>query len=107
MSSWAGHSVLGASPEYQKDSAQRDASRQTNTSRLANNTGFSPNPSTSAGQHRKYYLGARREVPQMPFPSDPFSRHFAGGQQPRIPRQQREKGLGSGVIVRPDGYIQS
>ncbi|MDQ3918038.1 MAG: DegQ family serine endoprotease, partial [Acidobacteriota bacterium] len=48
---------------------------------------------------------------QMPFMDDPMLRELFGdrlprggqGQQP--PRTEREEGLGSGVIVSPDGYI--
>jgi serine protease Do len=43
-----------------------------------------------------------------PFMMDPFFRQFFGdnfGRQPRTPSKQYERGLGSGVIVRPDGYI--
>jgi serine protease Do len=39
---------------------------------------------------------------------DPFFRQFFGDQFPhqfRMPREQRESSLGSGVIVSPDGYI--
>src|SRR5581483_365367 len=39
---------------------------------------------------------------------DPFFRQFFGdnfGRQSRTPRKQVEKSLGSGVIVKPDGYI--
>ncbi len=46
--------------------------------------------------------------PASPFFSDPFFRQFFGdefSQQFRIPRQQREHSLGSGVIVSADGYI--
>jgi serine protease Do len=39
-----------------------------------------------------------------PFLSDPFFRQFFGGPMMR-PRDQRESGLGSGVIVSPSGYI--
>ena len=39
-----------------------------------------------------------------PFLSDPFFRQFFGGQGMR-PRDQREEGLGSGVIISPSGYI--
>jgi serine protease Do len=45
------------------------------------------------------------KVPQMPLFNDPFFQQFFGGQAPQAPRQQREMGLGSGVIVSPDGYI--
>ena len=43
-----------------------------------------------------------------PFVMDPFFRQFFGddfGRQLRRPSKQYEKGLGSGVIVRNDGYI--
>lgn len=42
-----------------------------------------------------------------PFFNDPFWRRFFGDQfaQPGQPRSHREQGLGSGVIVSPDGYI--
>jgi serine protease Do len=38
---------------------------------------------------------------------DPFFRRFFGDQAPgdQAPQQRRERGLGSGVIVSPDGYI--
>ncbi|HEV2117165.1 MAG TPA: trypsin-like peptidase domain-containing protein, partial [Terriglobales bacterium] len=39
-----------------------------------------------------------------PFFNDPFFRQFFGGQMPQ-PRPQREKALGSGVVVSHDGYI--
>jgi len=39
-----------------------------------------------------------------PFFSDPMFRQFFGPQS-RIPREQREHALGSGVLVSPDGYI--
>jgi len=45
------------------------------------------------------------KVPQVPFFNDPFFQQFFGGQVPHFPQQQREMGLGSGVIVSPDGYI--
>lgn len=45
------------------------------------------------------------KVPQMPFFNDPFFQQFFGRQFPRMPQQQRERGLGSGVIVSADGYI--
>ena len=41
-------------------------------------------------------------------PSDPWFRQFFGddfGGQFNVPREQREQGLGSGVIVSPEGYI--
>ncbi len=51
-------------------------------------------------------------VGMMPGNMDPFFRQFFGdddgapfGSNGRAPRQQREQGVGSGVIVSPDGYI--
>jgi serine protease Do len=44
-------------------------------------------------------------VQQSPFFNDPFFRQFFGDFFPRIPREQRERALGSGVIVSADGYI--
>ena len=44
------------------------------------------------------------KAPQQPFFSDPFfGRFFGSPDQP--PPEQRQRGLGSGVIVSPDGYI--
>jgi S1-C subfamily serine protease len=43
---------------------------------------------------------------QSPLFSDPFFRQFFGdGSSSRVPREQRERSLGSGVIVNADGYI--
>jgi Do/DeqQ family serine protease len=41
---------------------------------------------------------------QSPFLDDPFFRQFFGDQF-NIPRERRERSLGSGVIVSPQGYI--
>ncbi len=40
-----------------------------------------------------------------PFSADPFFRQFFGGNGNSRPHAQRESGLGSGVIVDPNGYI--
>jgi serine protease Do len=47
------------------------------------------------------------KVQQSPFMMDPFFRQFFGDMFPQfgIPREQRERALGSGVIVSGDGYI--
>jgi serine protease Do len=53
----------------------------------------------------------KAEQRQFPFLDDPTLREFFGdrlprGQQPQQqPRTERQEGLGSGVIVSPDGYI--
>jgi len=54
--------------------------------------------------------GLSKEMPQG-MPMDPFFRQFFGnnfgGQfnMPQIPQEDRERSLGSGVIVSPEGYI--
>lgn len=42
--------------------------------------------------------------PAAPFQNDPFFRQFFGNQF-NVPRERRERSLGSGVIVSPEGYI--
>jgi serine protease Do len=46
-----------------------------------------------------------RAPQQYPFSNDPFFRYFFGAPQQRGPSEQREFGLGSGVIVSSEGYI--
>src|ERR1700730_16038818 len=45
------------------------------------------------------------KTPTEPSFGDPFFRHFFGDQSPQPPAERRQRGLGSGVIVSPDGYI--
>jgi serine protease Do len=45
------------------------------------------------------------KVQQSPFFNDPFFRQFFGDMFPQIPREERQRALGSGVIVSPDGYL--
>jgi len=49
----------------------------------------------------------RVENPMKPFEDDPFFRHFFGDQESNSRRspEQREQGLGSGVIIGTNGYI--
>ena len=44
---------------------------------------------------------------RSPFENDPMFREFFGDRMPRgqAPEERKQQGLGSGVIVRPDGYI--
>jgi serine protease Do len=49
-------------------------------------------------------IKASEQQGNNPFAADPFFRQFFGGPNAR-PRDQRERGLGSGVIVSPTGYI--
>jgi serine protease Do len=46
-----------------------------------------------------------KNTQMSPFLNDPFFQQFFGNIFPQIPREQRERALGSGVIVSPDGYI--
>ncbi len=50
-------------------------------------------------------IKASEQQGQNPFSADPFFKQFFGGQGQGKPRDQRERGLGSGVIVSPSGYI--
>ncbi|HWF48945.1 MAG TPA: DegQ family serine endoprotease [Bryobacteraceae bacterium] len=51
-------------------------------------------------------IKASQQQGENPFMNDPFFRQFFGGNgQMQRPRDQRESGIGSGVIVSPDGYI--
>ena len=42
---------------------------------------------------------------ENPFFSDPMFREFFGEQAPNAPRERKERGLGSGVIINQQGYI--
>src|ERR1051326_6452863 len=46
-----------------------------------------------------------RQPQQYPFMDDPFFRQFFGDRTPQQAPPQEREGLGSGVIVREDGYI--
>lgn len=46
-----------------------------------------------------------RQPQQFPFMDDPFFRRFFGERGQQTPNQPERQGLGSGVIVREDGYI--
>jgi Do/DeqQ family serine protease len=47
-----------------------------------------------------------RAAQQHPFMDDPMFREFFGQRMPNMPQTpRREEGLGSGVVVTPDGYI--
>ncbi len=50
-------------------------------------------------------IKASEQQGQNPFSADPFFRQFFGGQGGPRAHDQRERGLGSGVIVSSDGYI--
>jgi S1-C subfamily serine protease len=46
-----------------------------------------------------------RQPQQYPFTDDPFFRQFFGDRMPQMPTERRREALGSGVIVRQDGYV--
>lgn len=46
-----------------------------------------------------------RQPQQYPFMDDPFFREFFGDRAPQPAPEPRREGLGSGVIVRQDGYV--
>jgi serine protease Do len=51
-------------------------------------------------------VAARSKAAAMPDDMPDFFRHFFGDQMPQMQRQpQIEHGLGSGIIISPDGYI--
>lgn len=102
LTSWTGFSALGKShgvPIYisQTQAAERDAG--------PNTTGYAPILKPVLPAVVSITSSRVVKVPQQPFFNDPFFQQFFGGQMPSGPQQQRERGLGSGVIVSGDGYI--
>ena len=74
--------------------------------------------SSDSGVHHGYSAVVKRVLPAVVNISssktvrqntdlgvDPFFRQFFGDSFRNTPRERREKGLGSGVIVSPDGYV--
>jgi S1-C subfamily serine protease len=102
LTSTTGHTVFGASrtvPVY-IDQMQARAGGE-----LVNGMGFAPILQSALPAVVSITSSRLVKVPQMPFFNDPFFQQFFGGQPQRMPQQQRERGLGSGVIVSPDGYV--
>ena len=102
VTSLAGHPILGplhAAPVYISQAGGAESAGAANT------MGFAPvfKPALPA----VVSIASSRivKVPQTPFFNDPFFQQFFGGRFPQAPQQERERGLGSGVIVSPDGYI--
>ena len=102
VSAWAGHSVLGSTHEVPVYISQAGRSGDT---RNANSIGFAPVLKPALPAVVSITSSRIVKTPQSPFFNDPFFQQFFGGQMPRGPQQQRERGLGSGVIISPDGYI--
>jgi len=102
LTSWTGFSALGKShgvPIYisQTQAAERDAG--------SNTSGYAPVLKPVLPAVVSITSSRVVKVPEQPFFNDPFFQQFFGGQMPQGPEQQRERGLGSGVIVSGDGYI--
>jgi serine protease Do len=100
---WAGRPLPGLAHEVPIYISQSRGAAA--ASALGNTMGFAPlfKPALPA----VVSIASSRIVktPQMPFFNDPFFQQFFGRQFQQAPQQQRERGLGSGVIVSPDGYI--
>jgi serine protease Do len=101
-SSWSGHSVLGSTHEIPVYVGQGARAANDPTS---NPMGFAPLFKPALPAVVSITSSRVVKVPQSPFFNDPFFQQFFGGQFPNMPQEQREHGLGSGVIVSPDGYI--
>ena len=101
LTSWAGSTGLGSShvvPLYvSRDGAAGNAT--------PSGMGFAPILKPALTAVVSITSSRLIKVPQNPLFNDPFLQQFLGGQFPRGPQLQRERGLGSGVIVSPDGYI--
>ncbi len=102
ISSWSGHSVLGASSEIPVYISQTP---RAGDAAPANAMGFAPILKPDLAAVVSITSSRIVKVPQSPFFNNPFFQQFFGGQMPRGPEEEREKGLGSGVIISPDGYI--
>jgi len=99
ITSWSGHTVFGSSRGIPVYIGQKDGPG----TGYPNGDGFAPVLSPVLPAVVSITSSRIVTAPQSPFFNDPFFRHFFGGQAQ--PQQQREMGLGSGVIVSPDGYI--
>ena len=93
--------VLGSSPATPNAAASPNEKAAQNPNAL----GFAPVLKPALAAVVSITSSRMVKVPQSPFFNDPFFQQFFGGQMPSGPQQQREMGLGSGVIVTPDGYI--
>lgn len=99
---WAGHPAFGRSREIPVYISQSDGRGNAVS---ADSMGFAPMLKPALPAVVSIVSSRVVKVPQMPFFNDPFFQQFFGGQLPRNPRQERERGLGSGVIISPDGHI--
>ena len=100
LSSWAGHPILRSDSRNVPIFVARPIAKENESSNIPK--GFAPvlKPALPAVVN----ISSTRVVkpPQSPFFNNPFFGRFFGGQ---APAELRQRGLGSGVIVSPDGYI--
>ena len=101
VASWAGHPVVGGSrvPVYITQARGAEGAVS------GNGMGFAPLFKSALPAVVSITSSRVVKVPQNPFFNDPFFQQFFGGRGQRAPQEQRERGLGSGVIVSADGYI--
>ena len=110
VAAWAGHPVLGAQNIVPMFVARANGQPSDIT---ASGMGYASvlKPALSAVVNiasSKIVKTPGGGAPFGPFSNDPFFRQFFGDQffhGLQMPREQRERSLGSGVIVSPDGYI--
>ncbi len=102
VTSWSGGKVLGSSHAVPVYIAQ---DREISGAAGPNNTGFAAVLKPDLPAVVSISSSRMVKVPQSPLFNNPFFQQFFGGQIPQQPQEQRERGLGSGVIVSPDGYI--
>jgi serine protease Do len=102
IASWTGRTVLGAPREVPIYIGQ---TKVVSGSDSSNSMGFAPILQPALPEVVSITSSRLVKVPQMPFFNDPFFQQFFGGQFQRQPQQERERALGSGVFVSPDGYI--
>jgi serine protease Do len=102
VSSWTGHPVF-ASPHLVPVYITQGAAADSAPAPGANSMGFAPILKPALAAVVSITSSRVVNVPQSPFSNNPFFQQFFGGQMPN--QQQREEGLGSGVIISPDGYI--
>jgi serine protease Do len=98
----SGHSVFGAARNPVAYITQAQDNRP---APKPNELGFAPVLKPALPAVVSITSSRMVNVPQNPFFNNPFFQQFFGGNMPQAPQQQREMGLGSGVIVSPDGYI--
>ena len=99
LTSWSGHAVFGSSRPIPVYVGTKGAATATDG---GNSRGFASVIDPALPAVVSITSSRVVKAPQSPFSDNPFFQQFFGGQ---LPQEQHEHGLGSGVIVSPDGYI--